>query len=241
MPVNRINISKVLEKVGLGKFDELTSEEKVVFYEELLSKVEAMIYINQIEDLNDFTTVRNIYANELAYRLLGFNRSEMDEMGCRLFSETLHSDDINMTSQSIDFHTLKPGDSFVAKIRKVNKKKETFWHLDRWSVLNLKAGKPWQFLIVSMNVQDELQTKKQLSELLRGNTCLQNKLVLCSLTSREKEIIKLITEGMKDTEIARKLFISEKTAKTHRKNILHKLKKKNTAQLVCFAVENGLH
>ncbi|MEL6560848.1 MAG: helix-turn-helix transcriptional regulator [Bacteroidota bacterium] len=60
------------------------------------------------------------------------------------------------------------------------------------------------------------------------------------LSSREKEIIKLISSEYTAQEIADKLFISQHTVNTHRKNLLVKLKLKNVAGLVKFAVENGL-
>lgn len=60
------------------------------------------------------------------------------------------------------------------------------------------------------------------------------------LTPREKEIVKLVAGGLTTQMIAGKLFLSEKTVETHRKNILHKLKLGNTAALVKFASENGL-
>jgi DNA-binding NarL/FixJ family response regulator len=43
------------------------------------------------------------------------------------------------------------------------------------------------------------------------------------LTKREKEIIELLSHGMKNKEIAQQLFLSEHTVKTHRKNIVEKL------------------
>lgn len=61
-----------------------------------------------------------------------------------------------------------------------------------------------------------------------------------SLTPREKEIIKLTVQGLPSHEIADKLFISEYTANTHRKNILRKLKLANIAQLVAFAKSSGI-
>ncbi|WP_422362310.1 response regulator [Reichenbachiella sp.] len=63
---------------------------------------------------------------------------------------------------------------------------------------------------------------------------------LPELSKREKEIIKLIVSQDTAPEIAEKLFISQNTVNTHRKNILTKLKLKNVAGLVKFAVENGL-
>lgn len=63
---------------------------------------------------------------------------------------------------------------------------------------------------------------------------------LPELSKREKEIIKLIVAQCTAPEIAEQLFISQNTVNTHRKNILTKLKLKNVAGLVKFAVENGL-
>jgi two-component system nitrate/nitrite response regulator NarL len=61
-----------------------------------------------------------------------------------------------------------------------------------------------------------------------------------SLTSRELEIIKLLSGGMVTKEIASTLFISEKTVERHKSNLLKKLQLKNTAQLIKLAVEKGI-
>ena len=43
------------------------------------------------------------------------------------------------------------------------------------------------------------------------------------LTAREKQILKLLTDGCTNKEIAKKLTISVRTVEVHRKNIMHKL------------------
>ncbi|MBU0764039.1 MAG: response regulator transcription factor [Bacteroidetes bacterium] len=60
------------------------------------------------------------------------------------------------------------------------------------------------------------------------------------LTGRETEILKLIARQFTNKEIAEKLFISQRTVDTHRRNLLDKLGVKNTAGLVAFAYEQGL-
>lgn len=60
------------------------------------------------------------------------------------------------------------------------------------------------------------------------------------LTKREKEILKLIAEGLSSQEIADKLFISLRTVETHRLNLNQKLDVKNTAGLVKEAIKRGL-
>lgn len=57
------------------------------------------------------------------------------------------------------------------------------------------------------------------------------------LSKREKEIAYLIAEGLTSAEIAEKLFLSDLTVNTHRRNLIQKLGLKNSAQLVAF-VEN---
>ena len=60
------------------------------------------------------------------------------------------------------------------------------------------------------------------------------------LTERETEILKLITSELTNHQIAEKLTLSVRTIDTHRRNILQKLKVKNTAGLVKYAVHLGI-
>lgn len=60
------------------------------------------------------------------------------------------------------------------------------------------------------------------------------------LTKRELEIIKLITEGVSNRDIAEKLFISRRTVETHRRNIMTKLHTNSVIALVHYAVQNGI-
>ena len=66
------------------------------------------------------------------------------------------------------------------------------------------------------------------------------KIELPVLSRREKEILELIAEGYTNPQIAEKLFISQFTVDSHRKNLLAKLNVKNTASLIRFAVEQKL-
>lgn len=60
------------------------------------------------------------------------------------------------------------------------------------------------------------------------------------LSPRETEIISLIRQGISTHDIAQRLFLSEETVKTHRKNIYYKLDIKSVTELVNFANEHGL-
>lgn len=60
------------------------------------------------------------------------------------------------------------------------------------------------------------------------------------LTTREREILQLISNGHTDKSIAVELSLSDKTINTYRKQMLKKLNVKNTAMLVRYALENQL-
>lgn len=60
------------------------------------------------------------------------------------------------------------------------------------------------------------------------------------LSEREIEIIELIAEGVTSKEIASRLFISEHTVKTHRKNIFQKTNVSDSDQLINWAMNNKL-
>ncbi|MDF2630136.1 MAG: two-component response regulator [Symbiobacteriaceae bacterium] len=60
------------------------------------------------------------------------------------------------------------------------------------------------------------------------------------LTPREREILILVAEGFTNAEIAKKLYISEKTVQTHRSNILDKLNIHDRTELVRYAIRHGL-
>jgi DNA-binding NarL/FixJ family response regulator len=64
--------------------------------------------------------------------------------------------------------------------------------------------------------------------------------VLDELTEREREITRLVAQGLTNNEIAGRLVISPLTAKTHVSNVLRKLGCRDRAALVALAYESGL-
>jgi DNA-binding NarL/FixJ family response regulator len=60
------------------------------------------------------------------------------------------------------------------------------------------------------------------------------------LTDREREVLSLVAKGMSNAEIARELFLSEGTVKTHIKRIFYKLGLRDRTQAVIFAYDVGV-
>ena len=63
--------------------------------------------------------------------------------------------------------------------------------------------------------------------------------LLEDLTDREREILQLLAEGLRNDDIAAKLFISPQTVQTHVRNILGKLRVHSKLEAVAFAVKHG--
>jgi len=78
----------------------------------------------------------------------------------------------------------------------------------------------------------------QLSRLRESSDHSEEALTI--LTPREREVFRLAGRGMRNSEIAAALFLSEKTIKTHLRNIYSKLKLSNKAELRLFAQKMGL-
>jgi DNA-binding NarL/FixJ family response regulator len=60
------------------------------------------------------------------------------------------------------------------------------------------------------------------------------------LTNREREVLKLVAEGKSNEKIAQALWISAKTVKVHRANIMRKLDIHKVADLVKYAIKAGI-
>ncbi|MFT4688361.1 MAG: DNA-binding NarL/FixJ family response regulator [Limisphaerales bacterium] len=61
-----------------------------------------------------------------------------------------------------------------------------------------------------------------------------------TLTKRERTVLQLAAEGLSSTKIAAKLFISPRTAETHRANLMRKLALSSQTELVRFAIRKGI-
>lgn len=83
--------------------------------------------------------------------------------------------------------------------------------------------------------------EKMMQTLLNGqpkNEGSQDGVLISSLTKRELQVLKLVAQQYSTREIAEELIISESTVETHRKNLMKKVKVKNSVGLAIFALKN---
>ena len=60
------------------------------------------------------------------------------------------------------------------------------------------------------------------------------------ITGREREILQLVAEGNTNIQISKKLNISSRTVETHRANMMNKLGLSSQADVIHFAIQNGI-
>lgn len=83
-------------------------------------------------------------------------------------------------------------------------------------------------------------TKKLLADFLRRAESGEGQSSLEGLTEREREVLRLIAQGKTTAEIAQLLVLSPHTVQTHRDHIMEKLNLHRTAELIKYAIRNGL-
>lgn len=91
------------------------------------------------------------------------------------------------------------------------------------AILSVYEGKLYMSLDINLSSSDKLE--------------LNN---IPVLSSREKEVLQLIADGMTNPQIAAKLFLSMHTVDSHRKNLLTKFAVNNTASLIKMAAKYNL-
>lgn len=85
--------------------------------------------------------------------------------------------------------------------------------------------------------------EKMMQTLLNGQSKddgSQDGVLISSLTKREVQVLKLVAQQYSTKEIASELHISESTVETHRKNLMKKVKVKNSVGLAIFALKNDV-
>ena len=132
-------------------------------------------------------------------------------------------------------------------------------------VLILTASNEIEYLMHALDIGvdgyllkdcDSKELKKAIFTILDGKTYIQPNLIpmlnqktksreedsikIESLTERETEVLKLVSNGMYNKEIAEKLQISECTVKNHLFNILKKIDVTDRTQAALFAIRNHM-
>lgn len=126
--------------------------------------------------------------------------------------------------------------SFFQQVRPSADKPFSWYASSSTILLQDREGKPLLGITLAIPIDAEHFFTPKIERLVQENTFLrENQNVFASLSKREREVLSCLAKGLNSQEIAAKLFISEDTVKTHRRNIRNKLRADSALDLVKFA------
>lgn len=176
-----------------------------------------MIHINS---LNDFAIK---YINQYGEEGYGLSLEEIVEMGEKFIQEIFEQGTLEYFSRPL-IQMVQENDrskivSFFQRVRRY-KGSEYEWLLTTSKYLKDRN----ESISISQEVSGMDGSIKAITKLLDDNLYIRkNMKKFSSLTKREKQILKMVAQGLSTREVAEKLFLSPQTVKTHRKNISKKL------------------
>jgi DNA-binding NarL/FixJ family response regulator len=235
--------------------------EKIEKYKATKQDIVEFLFSNPFLGIAIFDTKEIRYVNEKIKLLFGYELKELNEA---------HKDKIiigNKSNLERDFNLLKAGvlkvvETELGIIKKDKKvchvqifvkpiifdKKNCFIscvyekeHQTNNTNISTGISKFLDYLDTTNNKEMSTEIsaifqKMQIEEKVKSSE-IRNKI---KISDREKEILELICKGMTNKDIAEKLFLSPRTIDNHRANMLAKTKTKNSAELIAFAVKNGI-
>ena len=200
----------------------------------------------------------HIYLSSRFETTFGWDNKTAEQEGTNYFNSRVHPDDLIELTESGTYF-LRLGLSLPAQtIRKYKAISDyRVMHADGYYVRVVEQrfvlefdprGTPWLGLCImdlSPFADQDTPYRSRLVNIETGEIFVfppeskKNELLETSLTSREKEILRLVAEGLISKEIADKLYISVNTVNTHRQRIIEKLNVSNTYEAINYAKNLG--
>ncbi len=181
-----------------------------------------------------------IYMSEKGLNTLGVTLNELINMGPDYHSRFFNPEDAkDYVPRIFDMLKRNNDDEMISFFQQVRRSPDHEW---QWYLSGTKifmrddAGAVLLLVTYATPVDTTHHLTLKVQRLQEQNNFLRNNhRAFDSLTKREKEVLKMMAMGLSSGKMAKKLFISETTAATHRKNIKKKLKIQSTYDVTNFA------
>jgi DNA-binding CsgD family transcriptional regulator len=181
-----------------------------------------------------------VYMSKWGREYLGTSNEELHELGFDYYARFFNAEDANeYVPKILALLERNNDDEFISFFQQVRQSPghDWSWYLSAVKIfVRDENGKPVLTLTQALPVDAQHHIAVKAQRFTEENSFLQKNYHLFNqLTKREKEILKLMALGETSLGIATTLNISEKTAKTHRKNIRRKLNIENNYDVVRFS------
>ena len=191
--------------------------------------------------VHDLSTNSVQYMSQRGLDILGVSMEELTAMGADYhprffnmeFAESYVPKILGLLERNRDEEVI----SYVQQVRSTGTETWT-WYLSSSKIfMRDDEGKPLLVITTALPVAPELYIDAAKAErLMEENAFLRKHHHLFHrLTKREKEVLRMMTLGYNAAKIAKQLFISEDTARTHRRNVRTKLGVKNSYDITRYA------
>ena len=201
-------------KIRLEKLDRYLKQSDDKFYALIDNPVVGVyIYVN-----NKFT-----YSNSKLSEIIGYNKEEMKFMS---FEDLVYNDESDENLEKIKKCINGMHDSVHTELI-ISKKDQSPAVIEVFGIIVKIKGKE----CLMGNISE--QNSEKMAELILGKNISKS-----ILSEREIEVLKLICAGFPSAEIAKKVFLSQRTIDAHRASLIAKTESRNTADLVMYAIRN---
>jgi len=250
-PLNALDQIYSYQNFEVDDADYLEFEKKVYFLERLAEVENGSVIVLDLYQ-KKYIFMRSRYIEPFDNPLI-----DHDPQDPFYYSQFIHPDDLPIVMDSykktFNFFLNQP-----AEERKNYKLIQNFRQRDKYGkylnvilqlvVLELdRKGNIWLALILDDLLPDKISfegVNRRVINIKSGKICLfQNELEpnkKTILSTREIEVLSLVSKGFASKEIADKLFLSINTVNNHRQNIIEKVRASNTSEAVNYARNLGL-
>lgn len=194
---------------------------------------------NKICQIIDYEKCAQVYFNPKAEDYFGVNNHVLNELGFMYMYKYLHPENYNVINTHLTyFSDARNYNKVLSHLYYVNTKKGYRWMYNSTKVVTLSnTGMPKYVFTSGIDVADSLTGKDKHKLLEKFMPSIKhNEGNFHALSSREKEIFRLIVREKSSIEIAELLKITPATADTHRNNIIQKLNVKSSVGFVKYAL-----
>lgn len=181
-----------------------------------------------------------IYMNNYGLQRLNTTITELREMGGAYYERFFNPEDAaEYVPKVLGMIERNNDEELVSFFQQVRAKVEEEW---QWHVCGTKLfmndddGNPFTTISVAIPIDKEHYYNNKLERLIEENFFLKkNSSLFATIGKREKQILKLMAQGISSSDMALQLYLSEETIKSHRRNIRKKLNAETHYDIVKFA------
>jgi DNA-binding CsgD family transcriptional regulator len=223
-----------LPAIELSPGLQITLQQKLNELKAIENEIPAVIIVHYVQD----ATV--LHMSERGMRLLNTTENELKKLGKDYYLRFFNPEDArDYVPKIMGLLERNNNDEIISYFQQVrtSENENWTWYLSSTRIFfRDEAGNPILTITTAIPIDAKHHLSAKAERLLEENNFLRgNQHLFSSLTKRELEILKYMALGVSTTEIAEKLFISEATALTHRRNIKSKINAQSAYDITRFA------